>query len=145
MRACGSDGQVVGLQVAHDLQPVLELAQEPVRVGERVRVGLRRRSPRRRAPASAASVFGLRSVGFAPAVHDLEQLDGELHVADAAASALDLGQLLAALTDVLLEADLRAADVVDRGGLEPLGVHERRHARDERRSRASGRRPRRAP
>ena len=32
--------QVVGLQVAHDLQPVLEPAQEPVRLGQRVRVGL---------------------------------------------------------------------------------------------------------
>ena len=64
-------------------------------------------------------------------MHDLQQLHGELHVADPAAAALDLGQLLAAAADVLLQAHLRAADLVDRAGLELHRVHERGHAVDE--------------
>jgi hypothetical protein len=65
-------------------------------------------------------------------VHDLQQLDRELDVTDAAASALDLDELLAALPDVLLEPNLRPADVVDRGRLEPVRVHERLDALHER-------------
>ena len=78
-------------------------------------------------------MFGSRSIGIAPAVHDLQQLDRELHVADPAATALHLGELLAAPADVLLQADLGAPDVVDRADAELLRVDERRHALDERR------------
>ena len=64
-------------------------------------------------------------------MHDLQQLDRELDVADPAAAALDLGELLAALTDVLLQPNLRPADLVDRCGLQVIGVHELLDAPDE--------------
>ena len=136
--------QVVRLQVANDLQAVLQPPQESVRVGERRGVGLGdvalggERVQRRK---------GVRApqTGVAPAVHDLEQLDGELDVANAAAAALDLGELLAALADVLLEPHLRPAHVVDRGGLEMRRIHEGLDPGDERARRASRRPRRRAP
>ena len=61
----------------------------------------------------------------AASVHDLQQLYRELHVPDAAAAALDLGELLASLADVFLEPHLRASHIVDRGGCELGRVHER--------------------
>ena len=123
--------EVVGLQVAHHLQPVLQPAQEPVGVGEGLGVLLRdvalvgeRRERGER--------VGLAEPLVPAAVHDLQELDGELDVADAPAAALDLGELLAATPDVLLEPDLRAADLVDRGLVEVARVDELAHALDER-------------
>ena len=63
---------------------------------------------------------------------DLEQLHRELDVADAAAAALDLGELLAATPDVLLESHLRTPNVVDRGLVQILRVDELGDAFDER-------------
>ena len=125
--------QVVGLQVADDLQAVLQRPQEPVRVGERVGVGLRHVSlfGERRQRAQRVRLAQYR---VAPPVHDLQQLHRELHVADPPASPLDLGELLAATTDVLLEPHLGPPDVVDRARLQVLRVDERRHALDERRT-----------
>src|SRR5439155_13031420 len=51
--------------------------------------------------------------------------------ADPAAAALDLGQLLATLSDVFLQPNLRPADLVDRRGLQMVGIDERLDARDE--------------
>ncbi len=73
-----------------------------------------------------------------PAVDDLQQLDRELDVADAAAAALDLDVGLARGAHVLLEADLDASDLVDRRLGEHLGEHERGHGLHERASRAPG-------
>ena len=84
--------------------------------------------------ASARSVFGSRRSGSRRPCTICKQLHRELHVADAAATALHLGQLLAAPPDVLLQADLGAADVVDRARLELVRIDERRHAGDERRA-----------
>jgi hypothetical protein len=126
----GVRGQVVCLEVADDLQPVLEPAKEPIRVGERRGVGGRH-----------VPLVGQRAERFqrvraakrriSAAVHDLQQLHRELDVADAAAPTLDLGQLLAALADVLLQANLCAPHVVDGRGLQVRRIHERRHAVDE--------------
>ena len=63
---------------------------------------------------------------------DLEQLHRELDVADAAAAALDLGELLAATPDVLLESNLRTPNVVDRGLVQILRIDELGDAFDER-------------
>jgi hypothetical protein len=123
--------QVVRLQVAHDLQTVLHAPQEPVGVGQRLGIGVghvplggERPEHRERVRCSQALVSA--------AVHDLQQLHRELDVADPAAAALDLDELLPALTDVLLEPHLGAADVVDRAGRELGGIHERLDAPQER-------------
>ncbi len=126
-------GQVVRLQVAHDLQPVLQPPQEPVRVRERIGVGLCDVSLLRERRERAERVR-LSQERVAPPVHDLQQLHRELHVADPATTALDLGQLLAATPDVLLQTDLGPAHVVDRTRFELVRIDERRHAGDERRA-----------
>ena len=122
--------EVVGLEVAHHLEPVLQAAQEPVGVGERLGVLVR--------DVALVGEHGERPEGVglaealvAAAVDDLEELDRELDVADAAAAALHLGELLAAAPDVLLEADLRAADLVDRGLVQIARVDEAGDAVDE--------------
>ena len=127
--------EVVGLEVAHHLEPVLQPAQEPVGVGERLGVLVRHVALVRERGERVERVRIAQAL-VAPAVDDLEELHGELDVADAAAAALDLGELLAAAPDVLLEPDLRAADVVDRGLVEVLRVDELGDAVDERRAEA---------
>ena len=122
--------EIVGLQVAHDLQAVLEPSQEPVGIGERRGVGVGHVALERECPQRRQRVRRAQPRVAAP-VHDLQQLHRELDVADAAPSALDLGELLPALADVLLEANLRASHVVDRGRRELRRVHERRDALDE--------------
>ena len=134
-------GEVVSLKVVNDLQPVLQPPQEPVRVGERVCVRLRH-IPLFREHRERAERVRLPQHRIAPAVHDLQQLDRELNVADPAAAPLDLGELLAAPADILLQTDLGAPDVVDRADAELLRVDEGRHALDERRPDPTGlRRP----
>ena len=123
--------EVVGLQVAHHLQPVLQPAQEPVGVGEGVGVLLRDVALVRERREGGERV-GLTEPLVPAAVHDLEELDGELDVPDPSAAALDLGELLAPTPDVLLEPDLGAADLVDRGLVEVARVHELADALDER-------------
>ena len=122
--------EVVGLEVAHHLEPVLQAAQEPVGVGEGLGVLVR--------DVALVGEHGERPEGVglaqalvAAAVDDLEELDRELDVADAAAAALHLGELLAAAPDVLLEADLRAPDVVDRGLVQVARVDRAGDAVDE--------------
>ena len=83
------DGHRVDLRAVAQLEPVLEAAQEPVGVGELAgvvlvdvagRAQLGQGGERRRRP----------QVGIEPAVDELEQLHGELDVADAAATPLHL-------------------------------------------------------
>ncbi len=126
-------GQIVGLQVAHDLEPMLQPPQEPVGVGERVGVRLRDVALLGQGRERSERVR-LAQPRIATSVHDLQQLHRELHVADPAATALDLRELLPAATDVLLQPDLGPTDVVDRAGLQLLRVDERRHAVHERRA-----------
>ena len=115
--------EVVGLEVAHHLQPVLQPAQEPVGVGEGLGVLLRDVALVRQRREGGERV-GLSEPPIAATVDDLEELDGELDVPDAPAAALDLRELLAATPDVLLEPDLGAADLVDRGLVEITRVCE---------------------
>ena len=123
--------EVVGLEVAHHLQAVLQPPQEPVGVGERVRVLLGHVALLRQRGERAERVR-LAQPSVAAAVHDLEELHRELDVADAAAAALHLDELLAAAPHVLLEPNLRAPNVVDRGLVQVLGVDEPGDAVDER-------------
>ena len=78
------------LQVEHQLQAVLGLAQEAIGVVEDAIFLI----------GQAAGVFegcqgqegvALAELGQVAAVEELQELDGELDVADAAASGLDLG------------------------------------------------------
>ena len=108
-------GEVVRLQVADDLQTMLEPAQEPIGVAERLGVGLRD-VPLLGERGQRAQRVRLTQFRVATPMHDLQQLHRELHIADAASAALHLGELLAATADVLLQPNLRAADVVDRVG-----------------------------
>ena len=122
--------QVVGLQVPDDLQAMLHTAQEPVGVGEGRGIGVGNVPLDRQGREGGERVRRSQSRVAAP-VHDLQQLDRELDVADAAPPPLDLDELLAPLADVLLEAHLRAAHVLDRGRCELGRIHERRDAVDE--------------
>ncbi len=119
-------GKVVGLEVAHDLEPVLQAAQEAVGVGEHLGVDPRDVALLRQG-AQGAQRVGVAQPRIAPAVHDLQELDGELDVADPPASPLHLDELLAPPADVLLQTDLRAAHLVDRVSRELARIHERRH------------------
>jgi hypothetical protein len=58
-------------------------------------------------------------------VDELEELDRELDVADPASPSLDFHRLLPPGPDVLLDAHLHVADVLDGRGVEPFRVHHR--------------------
>ena len=125
--------ELVRLQVANHLQAMLEASQEPVRVGQDVRVG---------APDEAligqclerAERVRLAEAFVAAAVDQLEELHGELDVADAAAAALQLDGLLPGRTHVLLDARLRRAHVLDGAGRQNGREHQRGDVLDERRA-----------
>ena len=126
----GAGREVVRLQVAHHLEPVLQPPEKAIRVGQHVRVG-RRDVPLRGQGRERREGVRRAERRVTPSVHDLEQLDRELDVADASAPALDLGQLLATLPDVFLEPNLRPANLVDRRRLQTIGIHEWLDPRDE--------------
>ena len=71
------------LQVVHDLQTMLQRAEEPVRVRERSRI-VPADVPLVREDQEGTEGVGLAEAFVATAVHDLQQLDRELDVADAA-------------------------------------------------------------
>ncbi len=83
-------GHLVGLAVEHRLESVLDAAEEAVRLLHDAALlggsGSRPASSRSR----ATRVFGCRTSGYAAAVEELEELDDELDVADAAVAGLDL-------------------------------------------------------
>ena len=120
----------MGLKIADHLEPVLEPAQEPVRPSQAVGVGLGDVALVRERAERAKGVRVAKAVVSAP-MHDLQQLDGELDVANPAPPSLDLDGLLAAGANVLLEPDLDLADLLDRLRLQLLRIDERRDAPDE--------------
>ena len=114
-------GQQVRLQVEHDLQEVLDAAEEGVVVFQQgpLLVG------------QAADVFqlghGLEGVGGAQrgqvaAVEQLQELDDEFHVADAAPAGLHVAVVAAALAVLLLDAPLQGLDAADVGTAEVAAV-----------------------
>ena len=117
-------GQPVRLQVEQQLQTVLGLAQEAVGIVEDavLLVG-----------EAAGALQGLQGqqrvalahLGQVAAVEELQELDGELDVADAAAAGLDLGGADAALAGLLLDAPFQRLDLVDLGERQIFAVDER--------------------
>ncbi|GBC87231.1 hypothetical protein HRbin12_01234 [bacterium HR12] len=125
--------QLVDPQVAHHLEPMLQGAEEPVGLGEGRRVLLGHvpvggeggeRPERVRLPQPLVPA----------AVHDLQELDGELHVPDPAPTPLDLGALATPGPDVLLQAHLRPTHLLDRGGGQVLRVDDGDDGLEERRA-----------
>ena len=112
-------GQHVRLQIEHDLQPVLDLAQEAVVVFElrpllgRQAAGLLQAGDRVERVAGADLRQGA-------AVEQLQELDHELDVADAAVAGLHVAQVAAFVFGVLLDAALERLDARDVGQAEIL-------------------------
>ena len=119
------------LPAAFELKPVLDVAQEDVRVGEFCDVLLADiplgpqdvETVERRADTQPLVV---------PSVHELEQLHGELHVADAARAELHLPLAQAATARLLLGPRLQRTDLFDRAGIEAFGPHVRLDQLEER-------------
>src|SRR4029450_927927 len=80
----------------------------------------------------------------ATAVHELEELHRELHVANPSTAALDLYTLLAGCAHVLLEPNLGLADLLERVGIEFVREDERGDGVEEGAAEAgvAGQRPR---
>ena len=118
-------GQQVGPAHPVQLQPVLEQAQEAVRRGE---VGAVVTPDVAAARERGQRVEGRRRPqgGIGAAVHELEQLHGELDVAQSAAAELELAVGVIG-TDVLLDAAAHGLDVGDEVGAARGGPH---HGRD---------------
>ena len=132
----GRRGQPVRLQVEQQLQPVLGLAEEPVRVGQDVRL------VRGEAPGDLQRLQGQECVPLADrrqvaAVEQLQELHGVLDVADAAAAGLHVDRVggrslaVAARLGPLLHLPLQRLDLVDLGEAEVLAVDERLDGSEE--------------
>ncbi len=99
----GCIGDRVHLQLVHQLQTVLDLAEVAVRVGERGRVVLVDVSAGCHL-AERDQRVGAAQRGVEPAVHELQQLDRELDVTDPASAPLHLAILEALAHHLLLDA-----------------------------------------
>ena len=73
----------------------------------------------------ASSVLRWRTSGRSPPFEQLQELDGELDVADAAVAGLDLGVARAGPAGLLLDAPLDGLDLVDLGEAQVFAVDER--------------------
>ena len=80
-------GQHVGLQIEHDLQPVLDLPQEGVVLFQDRPLQVRQAADALQLGQRLQRVAGAQ-LGQVAAVEQLEELDDELDVADAAAAGL---------------------------------------------------------
>jgi hypothetical protein len=118
------------LQIEHELQAVFNLTQEAIGVIQRpvFRVGqaadLFERPHRLERVAQA-------DVGQVAAVGELQELDGELDVADAAVPRLDLGVAFAELARFVLDLALEGLDLVDLRHAEIPAIDERLNRLDE--------------
>ena len=114
-------GQQVGLQVEHDLQPVLDLSQEAVVFGQEQSLLV----------GQAADLFelgdGLQRVrgpqlGQVGAVEKLEELDHELDVPNAAVAGLDVSGVGLLVVRLFLDASLQRLDPGDVGPVQVAAV-----------------------
>ncbi len=116
--------QKVRLQVTHQLQAMLDAAQETIGVLENAiflvgnATGVSQRLHR-------LEGIALADLGQIAAVEQLQELDGEFDVADAADAGLDLGVAVAVAVGFLLDAPLQGLDAVNLAGGEILAVDER--------------------
>ena len=101
-------GQHVRLQVEHDLQPVLDLAQEAVVVLQD-RALLVRQAAGLLEPRDGVERVAGADLGQGAAVEQLQELDDELDVADAAVAGLHVARSATPrVLGVLLDAPLEA-------------------------------------
>src|SRR5262245_4162216 len=107
-------GEAMRLQVEQQLQAVLDSAQEAVGVVEDAifLVGQAADALQGGQCEQGVALAHLRQLA---AVEELQELDGELDVANAPASGLDLGGTDAGPTGLVLDAPLDRLDLVDLG------------------------------
>jgi hypothetical protein len=115
----------VALRVVEVLQPVLEVAQKDIRVGE-VALCLRRKQAFCRQHFQRLEGRPYPQLRVAAAAHELQRLHDELDLADAAGAELDvLGEL--APGDVAAHLRVQRAQRAERAVVEVLAEHERPH------------------
>ena len=107
------------------LEPVLDGAQEHVRVAEAPDVAPFDVSTRRQL-RERDERGGRPDLRIVAAVDELEQLHGELDVADPAAAPLELAIAQALAVELRFGARLHRAHFADRVGVEDVAPHERR-------------------
>ena len=113
------------LAVEHDLEPVLDPAEEPVGVVHDVPL-LGGQAADLLEPGDGVQRVGVADLGVLAAVQELEELDDELDVADAAAAGLDLDLGGAGGDGALLDPPLERLDLGDLGRAQVAAVDERR-------------------
>ena len=126
----GAFRQPVRLPVEEQLQPVLDLAQEAVRVVEGA-VLLVRQAPGRGQRLQRRQRGALPHRGQVAAVEQLQELHGELDVADAAAAGLDVALALPGVARLALHPPLHRLDLVDLRGGQVAAVDERLQGVDQ--------------
>ncbi len=90
----------------------------------------------------AVERVGVADLGILAAVQELEELDDELDVADAAAAGLDLDLRRAGRDGALLDPPLQGLDLGDLGRAEVAAIDERRDRFEEGPAQRRGRRRR---
>ena len=120
-------GQHVRLQIEHDLQPMLELAEEAVVVFEHRPLLVREAAGFLEAGDRVERVAGA-NFGQRAAVEQLQELDDELDVANAAVAGFDVAQVAAFAFGALLDAALERLDAGDIGEAEVPAIDPRLEA-----------------
>ena len=120
-------GQQVRLQVEHDLQPVLDLPQEGVVLFEDRPLQVRQAADPLQLRQRFQRVAGAQ-LGQVAAVEQLEELDDELDVADAAAAGLHVAGAAADVERLLLDPPLQGLDAADVGVAQVAAIDPRRRA-----------------
>ena len=116
--------QPVRLQIEQELQPVLGLAQKAISVVEDAILLIGQAADALQA-CMASKRVALTHLGQVAAVEQLQELDGEFDVANAAVSGLDLVALTPAWLGLLLDAPLQRLDLVDLGECQIFAIDER--------------------
>ena len=123
-------GHLVRLAVEHRLEAMLDLPEEAVGVlHDRALLG--GQAPDLFEPGDPQEGVGVADLGILAAVQELEELDDELDVADAAAPGLDLEVGGPGRDGALLDPTLHRLDLADLGAAEVAAVDERRDRVEE--------------
>src|SRR5262249_5405453 len=116
-------GQPMRLEVEKELQAMLGLAQETIAGFEKV-VFLARQAPDLLQRLHGQQRIALANRRQVAAVEELQEMDGEFDVADAAVTGFDLGVADAGPAGLVLDAPLDRLDLVDFGETQILAVDE---------------------
>ena len=122
--------QHVRLQVEHDLQPMLELAQDVVVVFEHGPL-LGREAAGLFQPGDRVQRVAGANLRQGAAVEQLQELDHELDVANAAVAGLHVPQVAAFAFGALLDAALERLDARDVGEAEIAAINPRLEPREQ--------------